>query len=145
MDTFTLLALCEEKYTGHKRFPHTNGQWSEALMFSILTTRISCSTNRQAAVDLRAPALMWYHCADCNILNSGSHSHCPKHWPHLVPTNTQRIKPVIVTSKRRFDVTITCLLRCVFAGVSCRMMAWHLTLLGISHFITQNEYLKVKF
>ena len=32
------------------------------------------------------------------------------------PANTQRNKHVIITSKRRFDVIITCLLRCVFAG-----------------------------
>ena len=32
------------------------------------------------------------------------------------PANTQRIKHVIITPKRRFDVTITCLLRFVFAG-----------------------------
>ena len=30
--------------------------------------------------------------------------------------NTQRNRHVIITSKRRFDVIITCLLRCVFAG-----------------------------
>ena len=32
----------------------------------------------------------------------------------LGPTNTQRNKHVIITSKRRFDVIITCLLRFVF-------------------------------
>ena len=32
------------------------------------------------------------------------------------PANTKRNKHVIITSKRRFDVIITCLLRCVFAG-----------------------------
>ena len=31
-----------------------------------------------------------------------------------IPTNTQRNKHVIITSKRRFDVIITCLLRFVF-------------------------------
>ena len=31
------------------------------------------------------------------------------------PANTQRKKRVIITSKRRFDVTITCFLRFVFA------------------------------
>ena len=34
-----------------------------------------------------------------------------------VPANTQRSKHVIITSKRCFDVMITCLLRCVFAEV----------------------------
>ena len=34
------------------------------------------------------------------------------------PANTQSNKHVIITSKRRFDVIITCLLRCVFAGNS---------------------------
>ena len=34
------------------------------------------------------------------------------------PTNTQHNKHVIITSKRRFGVIITCLLRCVFAGKS---------------------------
>ena len=33
------------------------------------------------------------------------------------PAKTQRNKYVIITSKRRFDVIITCLLRCVFAGL----------------------------
>ena len=35
----------------------------------------------------------------------------------LIPTqrHTQRNKHVIITSKRHFDVIITCLLRCVFA------------------------------
>ena len=32
------------------------------------------------------------------------------------PANTQRNKHVIITSKRRFGVIITCLLRCVFSG-----------------------------
>ena len=32
------------------------------------------------------------------------------------PANTQSNKHVIISSKRRFDVMITCLLRCVFAG-----------------------------
>ena len=35
------------------------------------------------------------------------------------PANTQRIKHVLIASKRRFDVIITCLLRFVFAG-------WHI-------------------
>ena len=34
-----------------------------------------------------------------------------------VPANTHRNKHVIITSKRRFDVMITCLLRFVFTGV----------------------------
>ena len=34
-----------------------------------------------------------------------------------VPANTKRNKHVIITSKRCFDVIITCSLRCVFAGV----------------------------
>ena len=33
-----------------------------------------------------------------------------------IPANTQRDKHVIITSKQRFDVIITCLL-CVFAGM----------------------------
>ena len=32
------------------------------------------------------------------------------------PANAQRNEHVIITSKRRFDVIITCLLRCMFAG-----------------------------
>ena len=39
------------------------------------------------------------------------------HVVHGLPANTQRNKHVIITSKRRFDVIITCLLRCVFAGL----------------------------
>ena len=35
------------------------------------------------------------------------------------PSNTQRNKHIIITSKRRFDVIITCLLRCVFEGSLC--------------------------
>ena len=35
----------------------------------------------------------------------------------VIPANTQRNKHVIITSKRRFDVLITCLLRGVFAGI----------------------------
>ena len=34
----------------------------------------------------------------------------------IYPANTQRNKHVIITSKQRFDVIISCLLRCVFAG-----------------------------
>ena len=34
----------------------------------------------------------------------------------FITSNTQRNKHVIIMSKRRFDVIITCLLRCVFAG-----------------------------
>ena len=37
--------------------------------------------------------------------------------PCSVPANTKRDKNVIITSKQRFDVIITCLLRCVFARV----------------------------
>ena len=33
------------------------------------------------------------------------------------PANTRGNKHVIITSKRRFGVTITCLIRCVFAGI----------------------------
>ena len=39
------------------------------------------------------------------------------------PTNTQRNKHVIVTSKHRFDVIITRLLRCVFAGMRSQRKA----------------------
>ena len=35
-----------------------------------------------------------------------------------IPANTKRNKNVIITSKRRFDVIITCSLRCVFAGIT---------------------------
>ena len=34
-----------------------------------------------------------------------------------IPANTKRNKHVIITSKRRFDVIIRCLLRCVLAGI----------------------------
>ena len=37
-------------------------------------------------------------------------------------TNTQRNKDVNITSKRRFDVIITSLLRCVFAGCICQCL-----------------------
>ena len=40
-----------------------------------------------------------------------------------IPTNTQRNKHVIVTSKHRFDVIITRLLRCVFAGMRSQRKA----------------------
>ena len=35
----------------------------------------------------------------------------------IIPANTKRFKHVIITSKRRFDVIIAYLLRCVFAGI----------------------------
>ena len=37
---------------------------------------------------------------------------------HNISANTQRNKHVIIPSKRRFDVIITRLLRCVFAGTT---------------------------
>ena len=39
-------------------------------------------------------------------------------WWDTFPTNIKRNKHVIITSKQRFDVIITCLLRDVFAGLS---------------------------
>ena len=53
-----------------------------------------------------------------NILRVGRWSFCHA-WDSLVITdtaNTQHNKHVSITSKRRFDVTVTCLLRCVFVG-----------------------------
>ena len=35
---------------------------------------------------------------------------------YAIPQQTQRNEYIIITSKRRFDVIITCLLRFVFAG-----------------------------
>ena len=44
------------------------------------------------------------------------------------PANTKRNKHVIITSKRHFDVIITCLLRCVCAGSFLfLLLAWHLS------------------
>ena len=39
---------------------------------------------------------------------------------NYIPANTQRNKRVIITSKQRLDVIITCLLRCVFAAITIR-------------------------
>ena len=36
----------------------------------------------------------------------------------VIPANTKRKKHVIITSKRGFDVIITCLLRCEFVGMT---------------------------
>ena len=41
---------------------------------------------------------------------------------YIVSANTRRNKHVIITSKRCFDVIITCLLRFVFAGMILKMM-----------------------
>ena len=41
---------------------------------------------------------------------------CPIAWEF--PANTQRNKHVIITSKRPFYVMITCLIRCVFPGLT---------------------------
>ena len=49
--------------------------------------------------------------------------HCPgDSMSALLLANTQRNKQVIITSKRRFDVIITCLLRFVFAGLSLPLL-----------------------
>ena len=47
---------------------------------------------------------------------------------HAIPANTKRNKYVIITSKRRVDVKITCLLHCVFAGVVVAAVASHILL-----------------
>ena len=40
------------------------------------------------------------------------------HLHDIFLANRQRNKQVIITSKRQFDVSITCLLRCVFVGLA---------------------------
>ena len=39
-------------------------------------------------------------------------------WPegNYIPANTQRYKYIIITTKRRFDVIVTCSLHCMFGG-----------------------------
>ena len=46
------------------------------------------------------------------------------------PANIQRNKHVMITSKRRFDVMITCSLRCAFAGSDARLSAGMLIKFG---------------
>ena len=36
---------------------------------------------------------------------------------NMIPANTKRNRRLIITSRRRFDVIITCLLRFMFVGV----------------------------
>ena len=47
-----------------------------------------------------------------------------------IPENTQHNKHVIITSKRRFDVIITWLLRCVFAGIIHGEDLYYMTMPG---------------
>ena len=61
-------------------------------------------------------------CWFCHMWNRGEHrkpfrtDRCVYYYD-IFPANTKRNKRVIITTKQRFDVMITCLLRCVFAGL----------------------------
>ena len=55
----------------------------------------------------------------------GSLAFSPKAYASVIPANTKRNKHVFFTSKQRFDVNITHLLRCVFAWVSVRLQLFH--------------------
>ena len=46
----------------------------------------------------------------------------------MIPASTQRNKRVIITSKHRFDVTIACLLRFVFARIELVILSPHTTM-----------------
>ena len=48
---------------------------------------------------------------------------------NIITANTQSNKHVIITSKQHFDVIITCLLRCVFAGIFT-LSCWNLCYVG---------------
>ena len=60
-------------------------------------------------------AMIWPHGFSIGptMVHSGPFSYMSRQ----LPANTKRNKHVIITSKRSFDVIITCLSCCVFAGV----------------------------
>ena len=101
--------------------PH-KGQWRGALMFSLISARINgCVNNNEAGV-LRRPIGHY----DVSVMEVSHYRIRPEDkqrltshelWPGI-SANTQRNKHVIITSKRCFDVIITCLLRCVFARMA---------------------------
>ena len=102
------------------------GQWRGVLIFSLIFDKCQCFIPphsrgwlQNSGVTISVRQRLTFHSLIQGGGNKPAHG-CFAKSVFINPANTKRNKHIIITSKQRFDVIITCLLRFVFAGKSLR-------------------------